>query len=48
MPVYIERSILALPKICINGGRRGYLVGIDPQVCVRSPNAQPVDCALSD
>ena len=48
MPVYIERSILALPKICINGGRRGYLVGIDPQVCVRLLNAQPVDCALSD
>jgi len=46
MPVYIERSILALPRICINGGRRGYLVGIDPQVCVRLLNAQPVDCAL--
>ena len=46
MPVYIERSILTLPKICINGGRRGYLVGIDPQVCVRLLNAQPVDCAL--
>jgi Cys-tRNA(Pro) deacylase len=26
MPVYIEESILALPKIAINGGRRGYLV----------------------
>jgi len=46
MPVYIERSILALPRICINGGRRGYLVGIDPQVCVRLLDAQPVDCAL--
>jgi Cys-tRNA(Pro) deacylase len=33
MPVYIEESILALPKIAINGGRRGYLVGIAPQVC---------------
>jgi len=48
MPVYIERSVLALPKICINGGRRGYLVGIDPQVCVRLLAAQPVDCALND
>ena len=48
MPVYIERSILALPKICINGGRRGYLLGIDPQVCVRHLGAQPVDCALND
>jgi len=46
MPVYIERSILALPKICINGGRRGYLIRIDSEVCVRVLNAQPVDCAL--
>jgi len=46
MPVYIERSILTLPKICINGGRRGYLVGIDPAVCVRLLEATPVDCAL--
>ncbi len=29
MPVYVERSVLALPRIAINGGRRGYLVGID-------------------
>jgi Cys-tRNA(Pro) deacylase len=29
MPVYVERSILALPKIYINGGRRGFLVCID-------------------
>ena len=46
MPVYIERSILELPKICINGGRRGYLVGIAPEVCVRLLGARPVDCAL--
>jgi Cys-tRNA(Pro) deacylase len=46
MPVYIERSILALPKICINGGRRGYLVGIAPEACVQLLDAQPVDCAL--
>ena len=46
MPVYIERSILALPRICINGGRRGYLVGIAPEVCVRLLDARPVDCAL--
>ncbi|HWJ04629.1 MAG TPA: aminoacyl-tRNA deacylase [Steroidobacteraceae bacterium] len=46
MPVYVERTILALPRICINGGRRGYLVGIDPQVCVRLLGAQAVDCAL--
>ena len=46
MPVYIEESILALPRIVINGGRRGYLVGIDPQVCVRLLGARPVQCAL--
>jgi len=48
MPVYIESSILALPKITINGGRRGYLVGLDPQVCVTLLGAQPVNCALTD
>ncbi len=31
MPVYLERSILALPQIYINGGRRGFLVRIDPK-----------------
>ena len=35
MPVYIEETILELPKIYINGGRRGYLVGIVPQEVVR-------------
>ena len=48
MPVFIEESILALPRICINGGRRGYLVGIDPQVCVQLLAAQPVNCALAE
>ena len=46
MPVYIESSILELPRICINGGRRGYLVAIDPQVCVRLLGAKPVQCAI--
>ena len=48
MPVFIEESILSLPRICINGGRRGYLVGIDPQVCVQLLDAQPVNCALAE
>lgn len=47
MPVYLEASILELPKILINGGRRGYLLGLDPQVCVRLLGAKPVQCALS-
>jgi Cys-tRNA(Pro) deacylase len=48
MPVFIEETILALPRICINGGRRGYLVGIDPQVCVQLLDAKPVNCALAE
>ncbi|MET4576659.1 aminoacyl-tRNA deacylase [Ottowia thiooxydans] len=46
MPVYVEETILALPRIAINGGRRGYLIGIDPQVCVQVLNAKPVQCAI--
>ena len=48
MPVYIEETILSLPRICINGGRRGYLVGIEPQVCVQLLGAKPVNCALAE
>jgi prolyl-tRNA editing enzyme YbaK/EbsC (Cys-tRNA(Pro) deacylase) len=48
MPVYMEQTILDLPRICINGGRKGYLVGIDPQVCVQLLNAIPVQCALAE
>jgi Cys-tRNA(Pro) deacylase len=47
MPVFIEQSILALPRIVINGGRRGYLIGMAPQVCVDLLSAQPVTCALA-
>ena len=48
MPVYVESTILDLPKIAINGGRRGYLVGIDPAICVSLLGARPVQCALSE
>lgn len=48
MPVYVEQSILDLETIYINGGRRGYLVGIAPQVLVDVLNARPVHCALAD
>lgn len=48
LPVYVEESILALEKIYINGGRRGYLVGIAPQVLVGLLAARPVTCALED
>jgi Cys-tRNA(Pro) deacylase len=45
LPVYIERSILALPSIHINGGQRGFLVQISPSVLAELLHAQPVDCA---
>jgi Cys-tRNA(Pro) deacylase len=48
MPVYIEESILELSSILINGGRRGYLVGIDPAVCVELLGAKAVQCALNE
>ena len=48
MPVYMEETILALQRIVINGGRRGYLVGIEPQVCMQLLDAQAVQCALAE
>jgi Cys-tRNA(Pro) deacylase len=46
LPIFVERSVLALPRILINGGRRGYLVGIDPTVLTGALGATAVDCAL--
>jgi len=46
VPIYVEASILALPRICINGGRRGYLVGIEPALLTGRLGAVPVQCAL--
>ena len=48
MPVYAERSILDLEKIYVNGGRRGYLVGIAPQSLTALLPLTLVDCALAD
>ena len=48
LPVYVEESILQLDKIYINGGRRGYLVGLAPQVLLELLAARPVQCALAD
>ena len=47
MPVYVEQSILELPQIAINGGRRGFIVQINPQACVQALGARPVHCAIS-
>ena len=48
MPVYVEDTVLALPRICINGGQRGYLVGIEPGVLVSLLGALPVSCASAE
>ncbi|WP_288254266.1 aminoacyl-tRNA deacylase [uncultured Hydrogenophaga sp.] len=48
MPVYVESTVLALPRIWINGGRRGFLVGIEPAVLSGPLGAKPVQCALAE
>jgi len=48
LPVYVEKSVLELGRIYINGGRRGYLVGIDPAELVRLVGAKPVEVALEE
>ena len=46
MPVWVEAEVLDYPVVYINGGRRGYLVGIDPKVLVSLLDAKPVTVAL--
>lgn len=48
MPVYVEESILSINIIYINGGRRGYLLGIAPQVLTTVVAAQAVNCAIDE
>jgi len=48
MPVYVEKSILELDRIWINGGRRGFLVCIAPEEIVRILNPVLVEVALAD
>jgi len=45
LPIFVERSILELPRIYINGGRRGFLVAIAPQVFADLLKAVAVECA---
>jgi Cys-tRNA(Pro) deacylase len=47
LPIFVEASVLDLPRICINGGRRGFLVGLAPQVLVSHLGVRPVHCALA-
>jgi Cys-tRNA(Pro) deacylase len=46
MPVYYERGIEALPRIYINGGARGLLVGISPADLIRVLKPVAVDVAI--
>ena len=46
MPVYIEETILHLPRIYINGGKRGFLVGLDPRELARVLKPTPVRVAV--
>ena len=48
LPMYMERSILELPKIYLNGGRRGFLVGLAPGEILRTLDPQLVTVALEE
>lgn len=48
VPVFVEASVLTLPRIYINGGRRGYLVGLEPRALQMHLDAKAVSCALAD
>ncbi|MBI1397723.1 MAG: Cys-tRNA(Pro) deacylase [Betaproteobacteria bacterium] len=48
MPVYAERSITGLSRIYLNGGKRGYLVGVDPGDVVRVLGAVLVSVGIAD
>ena len=47
LPVFVERSVLELPMIYINGGRRGFLVRLSPNDLVKALSPTPVDVARS-
>ena len=46
LPIYVEASILDLPRIYINGGKRGLLVGLDPKDLARVLKPIPVRVAI--
>lgn len=48
MPVFLERSVLGLPRIYINGGRRGFLLQMDASELVRVLSPVLVDVALEE
>jgi Cys-tRNA(Pro) deacylase len=48
LPVFVERTILSLDRVYVNGGRRGFLVALAPQTFVDVLGATPVDVAIAD
>ena len=48
LPIYVEKSIVNLPLIYINGGRRGYLVGVHPHDLMQALKPTLVECAQRD
>lgn len=48
MPVYAEKTIFDLPKIFINGGKRGFLISINPQVLLDVLNIEKVEIAVKE
>ena len=47
LPVYVERTILGLDRVYVNGGRRGFLVALAPQAFVDVLRATPVEVAIA-
>ena len=48
LPVFMEKSILDLPLVYINGGRRGYLVGVHPHDILRALAPKIVEVGRAD
>jgi Cys-tRNA(Pro) deacylase len=48
LPVYVERTILDLDRVYVNGGRRGFLVALAPHAFVAVLGATPVDAAIAE
>jgi Cys-tRNA(Pro) deacylase len=48
MPIYLERSILEVPRVYVNGGSRGFLVGLAPADLVRVLSPTLVDVAIAE
>ena len=48
MPIYMEESILGIERILINGGKRGFLVGLAPHDVVDVVKPKLVNVALSE